>query len=314
IARSRWWTILNGSSRPRATSASPIRGATHSGSISRASRKLASPSSRRPRLKGALPTASMASGFSGAASRACSKRARASSIKPSLAKVSPCSRNSSYSMVPLNQIVPDTSVYNLPRTRQEEANRFEEPARAGTVGDPVRGSGPLRPRQQRRLPRLLRAGPVRLLGRPGKACRDNGARGRRRPRSPVRDRRNEPRLQGPHLFRQHTPRRRHGSLGRQPLLRHELRAPQWRELRARRLRLRGLRTPRLFLSRKKGGQAPPRLVPRHRSRPRRPPGERLRPARTLGRLLARTEPLTFGRGNPSGPGGSRATRDGPRRR
>ena len=75
MARSRWCTILNGSSRESATMASPIRGATHSGSSSRASRKLASASSSRPRFRSARPTASMTSGFSGAASRACSKRA-----------------------------------------------------------------------------------------------------------------------------------------------------------------------------------------------------------------------------------------------
>src|SRR5829696_3211765 len=112
MARSRWCTILNGSSRESATIASPIRGATHSGSSSRASRKLASASSSRPRFSRARPTASMTSGFSGAASRACSKRERASSRRPSLARVSPCSRYCSYSIPQIKSDEGGESVYN----------------------------------------------------------------------------------------------------------------------------------------------------------------------------------------------------------
>src|SRR3712207_4456760 len=149
MARSRWCTILNGSSRPNATSASPIRGATHSGSISKASRKLAAASSRRPRFRRALPTASMASGFSGAASKACLKRERASSIRPSLARVSPCSRYSSYSITcKLNQMdecVQSSGhpirkrrdlVKNLPAVTRLEI-RYQDPDPYGHVNNAV---------------------------------------------------------------------------------------------------------------------------------------------------------------------------------
>ena len=190
MARSRWCTILNGSSRESATIASPIRGATHSGSSSRASRKLASASSSRPRFRSARPTASMTSGFSGAASRACSKRARASSTGPRSpgSRPAPGTRRSPSPHIKSDG-TPNECVQSSAQTYRKGTHPLKNPPALDAARDPLRGPRPLRPRQQRRLPGVLREDPHRLLARPRGHGRHRGARSRRRPRRPLRDRR-----------------------------------------------------------------------------------------------------------------------------
>ncbi|CAA9430539.1 thioesterase superfamily, partial [uncultured Rubrobacteraceae bacterium] len=147
----------------------------------------------------------------------------------------------------------------------------EEPAHPDAARDPLRGPRPLRPRQQRRLPGVLREDPSRLLARRRGAGRHRRARSRRRPRRPLRNSGDHRQVQGPDLLRRRPARSGADAYHRQPLLHHGLRAAHRRDLRERHARRGRLSGPRLLRPLAERRPTAPRLVSPRRSETRGPP-------------------------------------------